>query len=153
MAPCSLNAPEILRWTAKWRSALSAALLCHGTPSFSIKANKESLYRSNLFRYRANRVVHGRLSRDHFSVEAIDATTVFAQMAALQAKPLNVFENRNQQITDGHDKALKFLVKRILPKVIIQVSDQMDEAFLLPTGERVVSSIKVGHDSALEGGK
>jgi hypothetical protein len=100
-----------------------------------------------------NRVMHGGLRRDHFSVEAIDPPTVFAQMAALQAEPLNVFENRNQQITEGHDKSLKFLVKRILPKVIIQVSDQMNKAFLLPAGERVVTSIKVGHDSTLERGK
>jgi hypothetical protein len=100
-----------------------------------------------------NRVMHGGLLCDYFSVEAIDPRTVFAQMADLKAEPLNVFENRNQQITEGHDKALKFIVKRILPKVIIQVSDQMNKAFLLPAGERVVSSIKVGHDSTLESGK
>jgi hypothetical protein len=57
---------------------------------------------------------------------------VFAKVAGPKAKPLNVFENRSEQITDGHYKPLKLLVKWILPEIIIQVSDQVDEAFLLP---------------------
>ena len=32
-----------------------------------------------------------------------------------------------------YDKSLQFIVKRIFPKVVVQVSDQMDEAFLLGT--------------------
>jgi hypothetical protein len=74
-------------------------------------------------------------------------------MAGFEAEPLNVFEKRNQQITDSCDKPLQFIVKWILPKIIVHVSDQMDEAFLLRTGERIVSSIKICHDGALERGK
>jgi len=74
-------------------------------------------------------------------------------MAGFKAEPLNVFEKRNQQITDSRDKPLQFIVKWISPKIIVQVSDQMDEAFLLPTRERIVSSIKIGHDGAPESEK
>src|SRR6516165_10633787 len=109
-----------------------------------MKKNKDSLYRSNLFLYRA--VAHGSLSRDYVSVEGVDPNTMFAEMAGFKAEPLNVFENRNQQITNSHDKPLQFIVKRIFPKIIVQVSDQMDEAFLLRARERIISSIKVGHN-------
>jgi len=33
---------------------------------------------------------------------------------------MNVFEDRSEQIRDGHDKPLKLLVKWILPKIIVQ---------------------------------
>jgi hypothetical protein len=74
-------------------------------------------------------------------------------MAGSEAEPSNVFEKRNQQITNSRDKPLQFLIKWILPKIVVQVSDQMNQAFLLPTRERIVSSIKVCHNRALEGGK
>jgi hypothetical protein len=44
---------------------------------------------------------------------------VFAEMAGLEAEPLNVFEKRNQQITDSRDKSFQFIVKWILPKIIV----------------------------------
>src|SRR5260370_31627569 len=74
-------------------------------------------------------------------------------MAGFEAEPLNVFEKRNQQIADSRDKPLQFIVKWILPKIIVQVSDQMDKAFLLRTRERIVSSIKIGHNGAFESRK
>lgn len=96
------------------------------------------------------RVSQRSLSRDHFTVEAIDPTLVFAKVARLKAKPVNVFENRSEQITDGYDKPLKLLVKWILPKIIVQVPDQMDQAFLLLARKSVVSPIKIGDDGALK---
>src|SRR5215468_3314742 len=50
------------------------------------------------------RVSHRILSRDHLTVEAIDPALVFAKVAGLKAKPMNVFENRSEQITDSYDK-------------------------------------------------
>jgi len=96
------------------------------------------------------RVPRGNLTRDHVAIEVIDATAVFAEMTGLEAKPLNIFHERKQQVADSYNKPLELLVKRILPEIVIQISDQMDEAFLLPTGQRIVSSIKVGHHSAFE---
>lgn len=71
------------------------------------------------------------------SLEAVDPNTMFAEMAGFKTEPLNVFENRNQQITNSRDKPLQFIVKGIFPKIIVQVSDQMNEAFLLRARERV----------------
>jgi hypothetical protein len=99
------------------------------------------------------RVAHRSLSRDHFTVEAIDPALVFAKVAGLKAKPMNVLENRSEQITDGHDKPLKLLVKWIPPKIIVQVPDQMDQAFLLLARKSVVSPIKIGDDGAPKTGK
>jgi hypothetical protein len=79
------------------------------------------------------RIAFGYLARDYVAVEAINAAAVLAEMPRLQAEPLNVFDNRNQQITESRDKSFQFIVKRIFPKVVVQVSDQMDEAFLLRT--------------------
>src|SRR5439155_1654279 len=98
-------------------------------------------------------VARGSLSRNHVSVEAIDQAPVFAQMTGFKTEPLSVFEKRNQQAADRRHKPLKFIVKWILPKIIIQVSDQMDEAFLLPTRKRIVSPIKISDDGTLESGK
>jgi hypothetical protein len=78
---------------------------------------------------------------------------VFAEVPRLEAEPLSVFEKRNQQSTNSRDKALEFVVKWILPKIIVQVPDQMDEAFLLRARKRIISSIKIGYDGALEFGK
>ena len=100
-----------------------------------------------------SRFAHESLSRDHFSIEAINPIPVFAEVPRLEAEPLSVFEKRNQQSTNSRDKALEFVVKWILPKIIVQVPDQMDEAFLLRARKRIISSIKIGYDGALEFGK
>jgi hypothetical protein len=95
-------------------------------------------------------ITDGCLSNDHISVKAVDPPAMFAETSRFKAEPLNVFENRNQQITNSRDKSLQFIVKWILPEIIVQVSDQMDEAFLLHARERVISSIEVRDDDAFE---
>jgi len=78
---------------------------------------------------------------------------MFAEVAGFKSEPLYIFKKRNQQIADSRDKPLQFIVFWILPKIIVQVSDQMDETFLLRTRERIVSSVKIGYDGAFESGK
>jgi hypothetical protein len=84
-----------------------------------MKENRDSLYRSKPLPISGCRVAHGSLPRDQVSVETIDSTAVFAEMAGLKAEPLNVCEKRNQQITDSRDKSLQFIVIWILPKIIV----------------------------------
>ena len=78
---------------------------------------------------------------------------MLTEVTDFETEPFNVLENRSNQITETNDKPLKLIVKWILPKVIVQVSDQMDEAFLLPAGKRIVSSIKIGDEGTREAGQ
>ena len=71
-------------------------------------------------------------------------------MARFETEPLSIFEKWNQKTTNGANKSLKFIVKWIFPKIVIQVPYQMDEAPLLLTRQRIVPSIKVRYDCALE---
>src|SRR5215469_2034925 len=99
------------------------------------------------------RVAHGILSRDHVSVETIYPTLVFTEMARFETEPLSIFEEWNQKTTNSANKLLEFIVKWIFPKIVIHVPDQMDEAPLLLTRQRIVPSIKIRYDGALEPGK
>ena len=71
-------------------------------------------------------------------------------MAGLETESSSIFKKRNQQTTNSANKSLQFIVKWIFPKVVIQVPDQMDKASLLSARERIVPSIKVCYDGALE---
>jgi len=64
---------------------------------------------------------------------------MFAKMAGFKAEPLNIFENGNHQVTNSYDKRLEFIVEWILPKIIVQVSNQMNKTLLLRTGESIIS--------------
>ena len=83
----------------------------------------------------------------------LDLDSVFAEMAGFKTEPLNVFEERNQQITDSRDKPLQLIVEWTLPKIVVQVSDQMDEALLLRAREGIVASIKISYGGTFESGK
>src|SRR6266851_5066469 len=87
------------------------------------------------------RVPRGSKFTDSLSVKTLDPPSMLTKVTGFEAEPFHVFENRSNQITKTNDKPLKLIVKWIRPKVIVQVSDQMDEAFLLPARKRIVSSI------------
>jgi hypothetical protein len=78
---------------------------------------------------------------------------VLAEVAGLEAEPLNIFHDRKQQIADSNNKSLKLLVKRVLPEIVIQISDQMDKTFFLSTRQRIVSAIEVSHGGPFETGQ
>jgi hypothetical protein len=99
------------------------------------------------------RISRGNLSGDCLSVKTLYSMSMFAEVAGFKAIPVDVFENRTQQVAHSHDKPLKFIIKWIFPKIIVQVSDEMYKAFLLPARKRVVSSIKIRDDGTLEIGK
>jgi hypothetical protein len=78
---------------------------------------------------------------------------VLAEMSSFKPEPLDVFQKRNEQITYRSNEPLEFIVEGILPKIIVQISDEMDKAFLLATRKCVISTIKIGHGGALERGE
>jgi hypothetical protein len=99
------------------------------------------------------RVPRGSKFTDSLSVKTLDPPSMLTKVTGFEAEPFHVFENRSNQITKTNDKPLKLIVKWIRPKVIVQVSDQMDEAFLLPARKRIVSSIKIGDEGTRETGQ
>ena len=71
------------------------------------------------------------------------------QEAANQPVALNILDNRHQQITEGRDELLVFGVEWVLPKIVVQVPDEMHQALLLPTCYRVVTAVEVRYQDSL----
>ena len=70
---------------------------------------------------------------DDVLVKSLYRLLVFVKVSSLQTIFLNVGHDRNKQVLKGAYKTFKFRVKRALPQIVIQISDQVDQAFLLPT--------------------
>jgi len=82
-------------------------------------------------------------------VKPIHLFCEFAKMFRSQPPAIDGLENGHNEIFDGQDKILKFLIEGKLPQIVIQISNQMNPAFLLPARQSVISWIKVGHNYTL----
>ena len=67
----------------------------------------------------------GRKSVDGSAVEPLHPPGMLPQMECFQPKSLDAFENWDKKIPHGCHEPLEFFIKRILPKILVQVSDQM----------------------------
>jgi hypothetical protein len=68
---------------------------------------------------------------------------VFLKMPLFQPELLNVRHDRGNQISGGSDKTFQLRVKRALPQIIVQISDQMNKALLLTANTRIVASVEI----------
>jgi hypothetical protein len=67
---------------------------------------------------------------NHRPVGPVDLPREFAKMFRSQSPAIDVLENRHNEIFDGQDKMLKFLIEGKLPQIVIQISNQMNPTFL-----------------------
>ena len=83
------------------------------------------------------------------SVEAIDPHLVLVQVPRLQAIALNILEDRDEEVPHGGGEAFQLGVEGIIPQLIIDVSYEVDEAFLLPTADGIEAGIKIRNQDPL----
>ena len=65
-------------------------------------------------------------------------------------------DRRDHRLDDGGEpggRLLQVLVERVFQQVVVQVSDQVDEALLLRALDRVVGRVEVGDQDTLEPGQ
>jgi hypothetical protein len=88
-------------------------------------------------------LVTGRTAANGVAVEAIHLLLVLPQVQCFQAESLDVLKNWNQYVTHRGDELLILIVERILPKVVVQIPDQVYEALLLREWQCIVPPVKV----------
>ena len=69
-----------------------------------------------------------------------------AQVPLPQAIPVDGFHDGHQQVPHLHDERFQLGVERPTPKIIVEISNEMDQAFLLPTRDRIVAAVEVGDE-------
>ena len=67
-------------------------------------------------------------------VENIHSLSVFAQVAGFQPESLNIRQDRQQQVANRSNEVLQLDIKRILPKVVVQVMSTATERDALALG-------------------
>ena len=122
--------------------ACSALLLFHGTPSWS--RNVKSF--SRLF-WNLRLIALGDLgcvaSLGQSAEEAIDRALVPAEVLAAEPVLVHRPYDRPEKFAEPGGHGLQLLVVGRLEEVVVQVSDQVDEALLLRARQGVVGGEKV----------
>jgi len=85
---------------------------------------------------------------DSTLVEGIHAMAMLPQMKSLQPESLSVRKDWQQEITHRGNESFQLDIERILPKIIVQVANQMHKAFLLQTRKRVITAVKIRNEHA-----
>jgi hypothetical protein len=70
------------------------------------------------------------------------------QVPRLQSVLVYVVKNGFQQVLDRRHEGLQLFIVRVLPKVFIQVSNQMHPTLLLPTWYGVIAWIEIGYENS-----
>ncbi len=79
-------------------------------------------------------------------IEGISPFPVFSEVPLLQSVPLDIGEHGSNERANVHDKLFKGGVKWVTPEVIVEITDEMDEALLLATGDGVIAPIEVRYE-------
>jgi hypothetical protein len=72
---------------------------------------------------------------------------VLPEMAGFAPELLDIHEHRYQQVAHRRNEMFVLGIKWVFPKIVIQVADQMHEAFLLLAFDRVVAAVEVRHQN------
>jgi len=71
-------------------------------------------------------------------------------MSLLQPVAVDRGDHEPEQFSKGHDQRLILLVEGIFEQLVVQVADEVDQAFLAPEPERLVASVKIRDDDSGE---
>ena len=82
-------------------------------------------------------------------IKAINVLHVLVQVAAFQPKRQDILKDRENEVTNMEDELFILLKKRVLPKIVIQVADQVRPALLLPARHGVVATVEIGHQHSV----
>src|SRR5262249_35055941 len=81
---------------------------------------------------------------DHIPVEPLHSLLMLLQVSLPKAVSFNVTEDREEQFLDLRGQSLQFGVERVIPQVVVDVSNQVDQALLLPAVHGVVAGVEIG---------
>src|SRR5205085_636263 len=72
------------------------------------------------------------------------------QKTAFQAVSINSFDHGLEQDGKVQRELFHFFVERVLQYIVVQVSYQVNQAFLLRALNCIISGVKIGHQNTLE---
>ena len=64
--------------------------------------------------------------------------------------PVDGVDNATNQRSEPLSYERQFLVERVFQQILVYIPHQMDKAFLLRTGQRVVGTVEIAHQHAFE---
>ena len=118
-------------------------------PVIAQKCEKRvTVFRKSLFAFRGYFTLEIRAVK--ISVEAINVELMLLQKMSFQPMPIDGFHYGPQQISEANGDRLHLLVERVVQNLIVQIAHQVDETFLLRTGDCVVGRIEIRHQDTFE---
>src|SRR5215467_14350038 len=75
---------------------------------------------------------------------------MLSQEAFLQSAAVNSIHDGLHEIGERRPQALEFFIVGVFQQRLVQVSDKMNQAFLLNAWDAIVRRIKIGHENAGE---
>ena len=80
---------------------------------------------------------------DYILVKSVDLFSEFFEFSFFQAILLDCFHNWYDKVPYFQNKCFKFDVKWCFPKIIVDISNEMNPTFLLLTVYRVIARVEV----------
>ena len=77
-------------------------------------------------------------------VKCIDVLHEFLQVPFFQAVFLYRFHNRDNQVSDFRHKGSIFVIERVFPKIVVQITDEVHSTLLLPARYGIITGIEIG---------
>jgi len=82
-------------------------------------------------------------------VKCADMLHEFLEVPFFQAVFLYSFHNRDNQVPDFRHKGFIFPIERILPEIVVQISDEVYPTFLLPACYAIITRVKIGDENTV----
>ena len=76
-------------------------------------------------------------------VETLDRRVESMKMSAFQTICSYGHKDRHEQIGHLEDKRLEFRVKGVAPQIVVKITDEMDQAFLLAARGGIITGIEI----------
>jgi len=84
------------------------------------------------------------------SKKPLHVPPVLPQVSLSQAILIDRAHNRPQQLTKGGGEGFEVLVPRIGLDIVVEIPDEVDQALLLRTRQRVVRAVEIGDEHPVE---
>src|SRR5260370_16649045 len=88
-------------------------------------------------------------SRNCPGVKCIDVLHEFLEVPFFQAIFLYCFHNRDNQVSNFSHKGFIFAIERILPEVVVQITDEMYPTFLLSACYGIIAGAELGDEDTI----
>ena len=83
---------------------------------------------------------------DELAVKCFSIFFVLREVSFFQAVAVDGVDDTPEQLAEGDDESFELLIKGVFEQFVVQVAEQVDQAFLSPEPQRFVAREKVRHD-------